>query len=212
MAIIEKIHAVSDARSAAHLLHQLLADGVEFGFHALLSVSCLPRVVGFTVTGGVVVGAGVRDDGSVVHLWFWLSLIWWRWGRGGGWVGQWVTVKQNRLNGCWMRRWVNVEVTGLHTLNLGFGGRLRLRALRAHGLSTGEGVQRPQFAGSWGALQSGAAGRRVDPAEIPGFQRADEAASTAGLPQQLGTSGRHSRTLAHPLRSARRTSDRLRMP
>lgn len=61
--------------SASHLLDQLLADGDDFGFHALLSVGCSPRVEGLAVTGEVVAGAGVRDDGCVLHLRLWLSLI-----------------------------------------------------------------------------------------------------------------------------------------
>lgn len=95
------------------------------------------------------------------------------------------------------------------TLSLGLGGRLRRRALRAHGLSPGEGVQRPGVAGSRGAPQSGAARRRVDPAQLPSLQGAGEATSTAGLPQHLGASGRHRWTLAQLLRSTRGASDRL---
>lgn len=98
---------------------------------------------------------------------------------------------------------------GRPTLGLRLGGGRRLRALRAHGLSPGEGVQRPGVAGSRGAPQSRAARRRVDAAKLPGVQGAGEAAPAAGLPQHFGASGRHRRTLAHLLRSARRASDRL---
>lgn len=59
----------------SYRFEQLLANGDEFGFHALLSVGSSPRVVGLTVTGEVVAGAGVRDDGCVLHLSLWLSLI-----------------------------------------------------------------------------------------------------------------------------------------
>lgn len=102
----------------------------------------------------------------------------------------------------------NVEVIGL-TLCLGLGGGLGLRALRAHGLSAGEGVQRPGVAGSRHAPQPGAARRRVDPAQLPYFQSAGEAASTAGLPQHLGAIGRHRWTLAQLLRSTRGAANRL---
>lgn len=59
-----------------YLLYQLLADGDEFGFHALLSVGGSPRVVRPAVTGEIVAVTGVRDDGCVVHLQrLWLFLI-----------------------------------------------------------------------------------------------------------------------------------------
>jgi len=95
------------------------------------------------------------------------------------------------------------------TLFLGLEGRLGLSALCAHGLSPSEGVQRPGVAGSRGAPQSGAARRRVDPAQLLSLQGAGEAASTAGLPQHLGASEHHRRTLAQLLRRTRGASDRL---
>lgn len=57
------------------LLDQFLADGDEFSLHALLSVGGSPRVVGLAVAGEVLAGAGVREDGCVLHLNLRLSLI-----------------------------------------------------------------------------------------------------------------------------------------
>lgn len=59
----------------SHLFDQLLADGDEFGFHAPLSVGGSPRVEWLTVAGEVGAAAGFRDDGCVLHLSLWLSLI-----------------------------------------------------------------------------------------------------------------------------------------
>lgn len=103
---------------------------------------------------------------------------------------------------------VGMEITG-PTLRLELRDRLLRGHLGAHGLSAGQGVQRPGVVGSRGALEPGAARRRVDPAHLPALKRAGDAASAAGLPHHLRASGRHRGARAQPLLGARRAAERL---
>lgn len=95
-----RLRIPSDTDAASYLLHQFLAHGDDFGFHALLCVSSSPRVIGLTEAGEVVAGAGVRDDGCVIHLSLWLSLI-----------------CRSKLNECeaGLTEWISLEI--LMTLN-----------------------------------------------------------------------------------------------
>jgi len=101
----------------------------------------------------------------------------------------------------YMRRWATWRCVALALVRLG--------GCSAHRLSSGESMQGSGFSGFRQAAEPRAAGRSVDPAQVPSLQRAGEAAAAAGLSKHLLTAGIHRRTLGLPLRGARGAANRF---